>query len=255
MPVVSRLDVTPVKGLALLHPDEVEVGPGGVATNRRFYLIDERGRLFSGYKFGPLVRVRPEYDAERDHLALRFPDGEVAAGGVELGEPVETDFYGRPVTGRVVRGPWADGLSALARKPVRLVKADAGGGAFDIHPVTVLSEESVAELARRAGAESLDGRRFRMLLTISGCGPHEEDTWNGSRVRFGDVVLRMLGPVPRCVVTTRDPDTGVRDFDTLKQIKAYRGLRAGRKIDFGVYAEVEEPGRVRVGDRVEPEAA
>jgi hypothetical protein len=31
-------------------------------------------------------------------------------------------------------------------------------------------------------------------------------------------------------------------------IKAYRGLREGKKIDFGVYGTVERPGTVRVGD-------
>jgi len=54
--------------------------------------------------------------------------------------------------------------------------------------------------------------------------------------------------VPRCATTTRSPETGRRDFDTLKQVKAYRGLRQGKHIDFGVYAAVIEPGRIRVGD-------
>jgi uncharacterized protein YcbX len=44
----------------------------------------------------------------------------------------------------------------------------------------------------------------------------------------------------------------VRDLDTLRVIKGYRGVRDGEAIDFGVYAAVEQPGRVRVGDPVEP---
>jgi hypothetical protein len=60
--------------------------------------------------------------------------------------------------------------------------------------------------------------------------------------------VRVGGPVPRCATTTRDPTTGIRDLDTLHAIKSYRGLRDGRKLDFGVYGEVERPGRVRVGD-------
>ena len=93
-----------------------------------------------------------------------------------------------------------------------------------------------------------------MLLTIDGCEPHEEDTWSGGRVRAGEAVLRVGGPVPRCAVTTQDPSTGVRTLDTLGAIKSYRGVRAqdGKSIDFGVYAAIEQPGRVRVGDAVEP---
>jgi hypothetical protein len=35
-------------------------------------------------------------------------------------------------------------------------------------------------------------------------------------------------------------------------IKAYRGTRGEKQLDFGVYGEVVTPGRVRVGDAVEP---
>jgi uncharacterized protein YcbX len=52
--------------------------------------------------------------------------------------------------------------------------------------------------------------------------------------------------------TTRDPDTGERDLDALRLIKGYRGLREGKHIDFGVYARVEQPGLVAIGDTAEP---
>jgi hypothetical protein len=122
----------------------------------------------------------------------------------------------------------------------------------DVEPITIVSSASIEELARQAGRDALDGRRFRMLLEIEGCAPHEEDTWIGRTVRLGDALVEIPGPVPRCATTTRDPATGRRDFDTLREIAAYRGKRDGKKIDFGVYARVVEPGRVRVGDPVEP---
>jgi uncharacterized protein YcbX len=53
-------------------------------------------------------------------------------------------------------------------------------------------------------------------------------------------------------MTTRNPDTGVRDWDSLKAIKGYRGVGGDAGIHFGVYASVVEPGRVSVGDPVEP---
>jgi uncharacterized protein YcbX len=91
-----------------------------------------------------------------------------------------------------------------------------------------------------------------MLVEIVGCSPHEEDSWAGRRVRVGEALLEVGGPVPRCATTTRDPSTGVRDFDTLREIAAYRGRRDGHDIDFGVYARVLEPGVARLGDPVEP---
>jgi uncharacterized protein len=250
---VSRLSVTPVKGLALHHPEEAILDEHGVAANRRFYLVREDGRLFSGLQHGPLVRVRAEWDEEGDRLALSFPDGSLVEGEVRLGEPVRTDFWQRrDVPGRVVEGPWAEALSAHASRRLRLVKADVPGAGVDVEPVTLVSEESVEELGRQAGRDLVDGRRFRMLIDVAGCSPHEEDTWAGRPLRIGAALLEVGGPVPRCATTTRDPSTGIRDFDTLREIAAYRGRRDGHDIDFGVYARVLEPGRVRVGDAVEP---
>jgi uncharacterized protein len=253
MPSVARFSVTPVKGLALYHPDEVLLEGCGVAWNRRFYLVREDGRLFSGLHHGPLVRVRAEWDEQADRLALVFPDGTVVEDDVRLGERVRTAFWNaRFPSGRIVEGPWAEALSALAGKRLRLVKADEPGGGVDIEPVTLVSDASVAELARRAGRGLVDGRRFRMLVDLAGCEPHEEDRWAGRSVRVGEALLEVLGPVARCATTTRDPSTGVRDFDTLRAIEAYRGRRDGKKIDFGVYARVREVGRVRVDDPVTP---
>jgi uncharacterized protein YcbX len=252
---VSRLSVTPVKGFAVWHPDEVTLGEAGVAEDRRFYLVDEDGLRFGALRHGPLVRFSARYDAETDELVFRLPDGSEVAGMVELGEPVMTDFYGRDVAGHVVRGPWADAVSADAGRRVRLVRADRPGDGVDRGKgggVTLLSDASVEELSRRSG-EPVDARRFRMLIAVSGTEPHGEDSWIGGEVEIGSARVRVNGHVGRCAITTQSPQTGVRDFDSLRAIKDYRGqnLRT-REIDFGVYGQVVRPGRVRVGDSVRP---
>ena len=250
---VSRLSVTPVKGFAVWHPDEVTLGESGVAEDRRFYLIDEDGLRFGALRHGPLVRFSARYDAATDELVFRLPDGSEISGTVEVGEPVTTDFYGRDVAGHVVRGPWADAVSADVRLPIRLVRADRPGDGVDRGKgggVTLLSDASVEELSGRSG-EAVDARRFRMLIAVSGTEPHEEDTWIGGEVELGKARVRVNGHVGRCAITTQSPDTGVRDFDSLRAIKDYRGQNPRtREIDFGVYGQVMQPGLVRVGDAV-----
>jgi uncharacterized protein YcbX len=249
---VARIAVTPVKGLALCHPDDVLLDVTGVRENRRFYLVDAGGRLFSAKLCGALVRVRPTYDEAGDRLRLAFPDGTVVDAAVELDGAVVTEFWrGRPVEGRFVRGPFAEALSEYAGRTVRLVKSEQPGSGNDLHPATIVSQASVDELGRRARlAGDADARRFRMLFTLAGCEPHEEDRWVGRRVGIGGAVLRIAGPVPRCVTTTYNPDTGASDLDTLRIVKAYRGTGDDGKVEFGVYGSVERPGRVRVGDSV-----
>jgi uncharacterized protein YcbX len=251
--VVSRLTVGPVKGLAVHHPEEIRIERGGVPGNRQFLLLDETGRLFSGIRNGKLVTVRPEYRRDPERLTLRFADGTVVEDEVRLGEAVTVDLWDVPRPSHLVDGPFAAALSELVGKPLRLFRVDAEGGGWDERPVSLLSEASLAELGRRAGqAGPVDGRRFRMLVTVGGTAPHDEDSWIGRNVRLGEAVVHVVETCVRCATTTQNPDTGVRDLDTLREIPAYRGLADGKHVEFGVLADVVEPGTVRVGDPVEP---
>jgi uncharacterized protein len=248
---VTGLSTTPVKGLALHHPDAILLLRTGAAGDREFFLIDGRDRLVSLSKTGRLVRFRAAHDTKSGRITLRSADGEVCDGAARRGAPVIADFYGeRKVAGTVVEGPWNTVLSEAAGKPVRLVRADDPGAAHDEYPVTLLGEESVAELARQSGAGSVDARRFRMLISFSGLPAHAEDRWQGRTIEIGEALLRAGGPVPRCAATTRDPDRGARDLPMLRMIKSYRGVQAnefGRGVNFGIYADVLREGVVRVG--------
>lgn len=242
---VARISTTPVKSLGLAHPSRIELSDRGVADDRRFYLLDADDSLVGGVKHGPLVQVAPFWDGST--LTLVFPDGARIEAEVELGEAVETDFYGhRTVHGRRVVGPWADALSDFRSARLTLARVDDTSHAQDIHAATLVSDGSLAAIG------ALDGRRFRMLLELEGCRAFEEDEWDGGLVRAGAALLRIAGPVPRCAVTTQDPARGVRDHDTLRAIREIRGTTEDKKIYFGMYATVVEPGRVAVGDAVTP---
>jgi MOSC domain-containing protein len=253
---VSRLSIAPVKGMALVHPDEVALERYGVAANRRFHVTDADGRRYGQIRNGKLVRIQSEYDEESGRLALTFPDGRVVDGVPELGAELVTDFYGRPVPGRLVVGEWSGAISEFAGRPLQLVRCEEPGAGVDrgLGPVTMLSDASLDELARQVELGGVDPRRFRMLISIAGCRAHEEDEWLGGLVRVGDAVVRLHEQVARCAITTQNPESGIPDLDTLREISRYRGTRAddGKSIDFGVYGEVETPGLVRVGDSVEP---
>jgi len=253
MPTVARLNVTPVKSTMLHHPERIRLETHGAAGNRDFLFVDEHGRRFSGSKKVPLLQIRAKYEDERDRIELRLPDGVVVAGhAAAAGEALVVDFYGRPVPVHVVEGGFTEALSRFAGSPVRLARVDEPGAGTDVRPVTLMSLASVEELSRQGGREEpVDSRRFRMLVEIDGCRPHEEDTWTGRHVRIGEAVVLVGDQVPRCVVTTLDPDTGVRDFPTLSVIKKYRGVTGDDELPFGVYGDVVRPGVVRVGDSVD----
>jgi len=254
MPTVVRLNVTPVKSTALHNPERIMLESHGAVGNREFFFVDGGGRRFGGSRKAPLMQIRAEHDSSEDRLTLRLPDGIVISGRAAAGgEALTVNFYGRAVPAHVVEGDWEESLSRYAGHTVRLARVDRPGDATDERPVTLVSLASVEELSRQGGRDRpVDAGRFRMLVEMDGCEPHEEDTWSGRQVRIGEAVVAVGDPVPRCVITTLDPQTGVRDFPTLSVIRAYRGVAGDNELQFGVYGDVVRPGSIMVGDPVEP---
>ncbi len=242
---VAWITIAPVKGLGLVSRDAVELTQDGVAEDRRFYLVDARGKMVNGKRFGPFATVHPAVADEA--LTLRFAGGMEVSGPIEVGDRVQTRFFGSARAARPVHGPFSEALSELAGQPITLVEPeqpamDRGrGGAFS--------------LLSSAALNGFDPRRFRMLFGVDGIPAHAEDDWIGERVRIGDAVVRPLSGTGRCLITSQDPDTGVADMDMLAHIRSFRGSgfdSLGEPLPFGVHGAVAQPGTVRLGDPVEP---
>ena len=91
-----------------------------------------------------------------------------------------------------------------------------------------------------------------MLIEFAGGDPHIEDTWDRESAPWSATQSSARGgPVQRCAATTRHPDSGAVDLQTLRLILAYRGRQNsefGLGANFGTYGEVLEPGTISVGD-------
>jgi uncharacterized protein YcbX len=248
---IAWIAIAPVKAMALVQLETAMLMKTGITGDRAFAVLDQEDRLVNGKRLGPLARIRPEFDPVRRTLTLRFPDGRVAAGTVELGPAHVAPFRSRPRVVQPLVGPWSDAVSAWANQPLRVVAlAEPGDGADRGPSVTLLSKAALRELAGAGGLdEPLDPRRFRMTFGIDGVDAYAEDSWIGRSVRIGGAVVRVAGNVGRCAVTTQDPDTGEPTFDTLRILKDRRGsLETTEPLPFGVWSKVVTPGLVRLGD-------
>ena len=257
MPTVVGLAFTPVKATRLHVVDRIELGPDGVQENRRFYVIDGHDRMVNSKIVGELQTVVADYSHADRTLRLSLPDGRVVEDEVRLGGEVDTRFFSTQRRGRLVEGPWSKALSVVAGRPLRLVEPSASGGGVDRGAdgaVSLISRASLAQLAEAGGVDAVDSRRFRMLVEIDGVDAHAEDRWvDGGSVRIGGAVVRFAGHVGRCLITSRDPDSGVVDLPTLDILGEYRGaLDSTEPLPFGVWGRVLEPGTIRVGDEVTP---
>jgi uncharacterized protein YcbX len=239
---VSRINTTPVKSLRLHHPDSVELGPDGAREDRRFLFVDDGRRLYNGKRDTSLVRTTASWDPGSRVLSMTVPSGEPIEAVAVRSRPEVIEVYGRQVRGHAIEGPWADAVSDLIGRSLTLVERDDGAWATDSRPATLVSESSLALIDG-------DGRRFRMLLELDGLEALAEEAWGGRRVRVGEATLLVGDPTPRCAVPSASPDTGCRDRDVLRELLERRGSLDGEAC-LGVYAEVLEPGVVRVNDEV-----
>jgi uncharacterized protein YcbX len=247
---VSALSITPVKGTRIHSVDSIELNTGGAVGDRRFYVIDDRGRMVNGKVVDGLQSVVASYD--EPFLGLAFP-GRAIGGVITRGSKVQTTFFSAPREATLIDDGYSQALSEHFGRPLRLVETD---GAVDRGPggaASLISKASLARLAAEAGSDGIDARRFRMLIEIDGVDAHAEDAWVGSDVRVGGALVRFAGHVGRCLITSQDPETGRVDLPTLDLLRAYRGaIESTEPLPFGIYGQVLEPGIVRVGDLVEP---
>ena len=104
---VARLNIAPVRSLGLETRDEIDLGPDGVAEDRRFYVIDAGDRLVDQLTSGEMVQVGSWTNPDATRLRLTFPDGTVVEDEVVLDGAIETHIHGRTAAGHIVedRGP------------------------------------------------------------------------------------------------------------------------------------------------------
>jgi uncharacterized protein YcbX len=189
--------------------------------------IREAELTFAGIPGDRIVHVRGPEGARTARIHYRL-----------LGLRATLGDDGRPcINGR----PWDDPES------LREVRAAAGPDAelaeylgrerFDILPLLVATDGAVQAFGR-------DVRRLRPNILIGGVEGMAEREWEGLELHVGEAIIGLDSLRARCPITTVDPDTITRDPNVLRDI----GRRFGGRL--ALNAEVIQPGRVRIGDRV-----
>ncbi|MDO9455001.1 MOSC domain-containing protein [Nocardioides sp.] len=258
----------PVKSFRGESLETAEVEAQGLAGDRRWMLVDASGTTVTAREVNRLVLVRPEITTTG--LRITAPGGQVL--DVEAPDPTEqvpvsvfsSSFTAAPA------GPAADAwLSRELGVDVRLVLLDdpqrrptsPGYGRTgdrvslaDGYPLLLATEESLAALndevlaAAPTGREPLPMARFRPNVVVRGVAPWAEDDWRV--LRIGEAIFRAVKGCARCVLTTIDPDTAVREKEPVASLARLR--RWDGKTWFGVNLVPDTPGAtIRVGDEVE----
>lgn len=227
---VVSLTCYPVKSLGGERLDAVDLDLRGVVGDRRWAVTDADGRLGSQKnsrrfrRMDGLLDLTAAYDGPVPVVA--FPGGQVVRGDDEQVHAALSEHVGRPV---------------------RLTE-ETDTPHHDDGPLHLVTTASLARLAAVRG-RPVDVRRMRANLVVdAGDGaPVEEDAWTGRRLALGEAVLAVREPMVRCVTVDLPGADGLAaDPGLLRTLGQVSDTACGLVVD------VLRPGRVRVGDRLEP---
>lgn len=118
---------------------------------------------------------------------------------------------------------------------------------FDIAMVHIITTSTIETLRKLTPESRIEPRRFRpnLILDVPDAEGFIEQQWVGKILSIGDdIQLKIIQPTQRCVMTTLAQGDLPRDPNVL------RTLAKQNNGNFGVYAEILQTGRVRIGDRV-----
>ncbi|MFM2124148.1 MAG: hypothetical protein RL328_599 [Acidobacteriota bacterium] len=162
---------------------------GALELDRRWALLDSRGRFVNGKNCAEVHSVRAGYDLANREVSLNGQTFSLDRQGAEIAQWFST-VLGEPVT-------WQE--NAEVGFPDDL---DSPGPTF-------VSTASLQQVAGWFGF-GLDAarRRFRTNVEFEAPQAFWEDQLYGSRFRVGGVEVEAVNPCQRCVVPSRDPLTG-----------------------------------------------
>lgn len=259
---IDQLWIYPIKSCAGIAVRQARLLRHGLQWDRHWMVVDADGDFLTQRSHPRMALIRPQITDR--HLVLHAPDQDsIEIPLLAQGQACRARVWDDTVQAWDL-GEWAQPvrrwLSQVLGTNCRLVRFDPAqdrqaserwvqAGEAPVHfadgyPLLLLSQAAVDELNQRlarAGEATVDARRFRPNIVISGMEAHDED-----RVEELELLdqpglsLRPCKPCTRCPIPDIDPDTAIPGTSVGHQIRGYRqDSRVGGAITFGMNAVVQ----------------
>jgi len=257
---LARIDIFPIKSLDGCSLPQVALTSGGALVGDRTHaLFDAQQRYINGKRHSAIHALRSRYSDDGTTLHLSGPNLEpLTAALTDPPAPALTAWFSRyfqqPVT-------------LATNEYIGFPDDSAASGPTLVSTATL---ETVASWFPGLSVEAVR-RRFRTNLEIDGVPPFWEDRLFSAGeepvgFRLGAVVFQGINPCQRCIVPTRDAQTGEpwsnfqRTFNhqrqaTLPAWAAQQRFNHFYRLAVNTWVPETEAGKVlRVGDALVLEA-
>lgn len=171
-----------------------------------------------------------------------------ASGRVTLSHPNRPDLEFLPESAADLPSflDWVKPLMPDNRAAsARIIRVPDRGMTDTDYPSVTLCNWASHRAVEQAIGHELSSKRWRGNIWFDLGEAWAEHNLIDRKVQIGEAVFKIRERVVRCLATTANPETGVRDADTLKVLNDTWGHQ-----DFSVYAEVIQGGTIQTGDAV-----
>ena len=142
---------------------------------------------------------------------------------------------------------WPD-IEGLAQRETVTDEAMPPQTFFDIAVIHLLTTSTIDRLRELYPEGRFEVRRFRPNIVVESASEEKdfiENSWVNMKLRIGEeIVLKVIGPCTRCVMTTLPQGDLPKDLGILRAVAKYNQVHAG------VYASVHRGGTIHRGDNI-----
>ena len=258
---LTQISLYPIKSTQAIDLSAASVTPFGLENDRRFVVCDRAGKFFTARTKPELLHI--ESNILEDGIEITAPDK----------KPLILNFtrfnkHYKPVTvwGDTIQGQHCSDAAdqwfseflgqdcqllffgAKSSRPLKHFPQHQTAFA-DGYPLLLISEASLDDLNRRCNSPVYMDQ-LRPNLVVSGTVAYAEDSWK--RIRIGSVEFEITKPCGRCILTTVNTQSLIRnpDKEPLSVLKRYRKGSDG-EAHFGQNMIALNTGDIRTGDTVE----
>lgn len=254
----------PVKSMMGEELNACDITVKGLLGDRAYGVIDtETGKLANAKnpkKWPNMFQYRASF-IEPPCLSdtipparITFPNGESVLSNDPDTDTRLTESFQRPVS---LSTPSSAAIEFEGYIPKEIKELDNRGTIFsrqspnetffDIAMVHIITTSTINTLRTLTPDSRIEPRRFRpnIIIDVPGAEGFVEETWVDKIISIGDEVqLKIIQPTQRCVMTT------LAQGDLPKDPNVLRTLAQKNNGNFGVYAEVVTPGRIKINDKI-----
>ena len=263
MVTISHLLRYPLKSCRGEFLRSSDITKKGLKHDRIWALFDAKGQVVTGRQHPQLLDIKIDIRDEKTTVILDNRPQVSFDINMRSDESRDAKIFSYEVQGYHVSKEIDQWFSEYLEKNVQLLYSENlkrpvlekhGGAHNDIvsfadqAPILLLSEESLSDLNKRLPTP-ITFHRFRPNIVVKGCEPYEEDKWKN--IRIGKVDFEVIQKCERCIFTTIDPKTKIKDSkrEPLNTLSTYRKNESGG-IDFGVHLVPRSSGKIRLEEGV-----